>query len=52
MDSSNSSIYAGGIAFLLDNLAVYLPYTILYSIAAVCGVFGTTFDKISTKKSF
>ena len=30
----------GGIAFLLAHLASYLPYTVLYSMAAVFGVLG------------
>jgi hypothetical protein len=38
--SNHTMTYIGGIAFLLANMPVYLPYTILYCIAALFGVLG------------
>jgi hypothetical protein len=39
----------GGIAFLLANLAVYLPYTTIYSLAAVIGLLGMVLLLINLK---
>jgi hypothetical protein len=40
-ESHNSTkIEYGGILFLLNNLSVYLPYTVMYCMAAFFGFFG------------
>jgi hypothetical protein len=39
-NESMQSNEIGGIAYLLANLSVYLPYTVMYSVAALFGLLG------------